>query len=373
MIYRTLVSPTGGRCEHVVGCRARRVAALIDGTDAESERFAGLLDDLELQLRVRLWTSPLESQTPVGEGSYVALLDDLGLDGGLPDHFMPTLTPANVQLAPVSGDGAYVRLRAGDFEILLVRHALGRERVAVIDGRPVGEGPWDCAVVAVGDVIIEVRAAPGDAAEVVYILPDRVIVADAARFADQLLRQSPELAAAMGFRAQTLLSGSAGLRTALPLVRNPAPVKRQASRGEADVVKETATEARWRDLGTPHPDGYRQLHPAEALPWIERFLVVEPPGRHDRRHIPGAIAADITDPAVLSRVLAPIARTGAVLVVSEYGFDCRRFARRLVQDGFERVFHLKGGLHRWRLNELPTSLTARQLSALELVTPATVP
>ena len=51
MLFRTLVHRSGPRATHLVGCRASRSAVLLDPHAEDVDRYLGLLEDLELQLR----------------------------------------------------------------------------------------------------------------------------------------------------------------------------------------------------------------------------------------------------------------------------------------------------------------------------------
>ena len=100
-----------------------------------------------------------------------------------------------------------------------------------------------------------------------------------------------------------------------------------------------------------HAKGYYEARPGDVLPRADLFLL-------DVRREADLAAAHIHQVhhlplAALDRLELP--RETPIVTVCGNGFESRQAAIRLVEAGYEEVYHLVGGMLRWEAEERPVA------------------
>jgi len=118
----TLVSPSTGRCTHIVSCERTHAAALVDPAPELAEVIEAVVDGRGLRLRLVLWTAPVAD----AEGTrarYRSMLGDLGLRAAAGVGSAPEQLPwkDTLQVGPTRRDaeGDRLWLRAGSTALCL--------------------------------------------------------------------------------------------------------------------------------------------------------------------------------------------------------------------------------------------------------------
>jgi rhodanese-related sulfurtransferase len=104
----------------------------------------------------------------------------------------------------------------------------------------------------------------------------------------------------------------------------------------------------------PEPDGFHDLSPGEALELVREapedlcILDVRTPREHASHRIPGSTLVPIQELMARARDLDPDRPT---LVYCEHGIRSIQATAFLRALGFERLYHLRGGIVRWKGNK----------------------